>query len=296
MIIKSMSRKNDIGKTISYLFKDEAKLKGEGYKPITIRKNIRSRKLENVVKEFKANESLRKQKRTDAVKLYHTVLAFHQKDSQYLNEKALKDFTKEYMKQRGDNMYIATAHFNTASIHIHICESGSGYMTCKANRLSKQQFRELKVAMQTFQQTKYPKLTNSLPRHQKEISISNRQSQKQSLLDCLKQAEGHSKNLTEFLNHIQEFGHQPYYRGDKLAGIKYDGDTKFRFSNLGYKEKVEELNQRFNEEQQQLQELEDLRSNSVSKEQEQESKERLTEEENDNQNETEIKDEDDYSR
>lgn len=293
-----MSRKNDIERTINYLFKDETKLKAEGFQPITIRKNIRSRKLENVVKEFKVNESMRKQSRIDAVKLYHTVLSFHQKDGQYLNEKALRDFTKEYMKLRGENMYIATAHFNTTSIHIHICESGSGYMTGRANRVSKQQLRELKVAMQTFQQTKYPQLTNSLPKHQKGISINNRESKKQSLLECLKQAEGNSKNLTEFLNHIEQSGHQPYYRGDKLAGIKYADDTKFRFSSLGYKEKVEELSQRFNEEQQKLAELEDLRGSSSSREQEHESKARVIDDEDDNKMENEVEMEytdDDYS-
>lgn len=300
MIIKSMSRKNNIERTINYLFKDENKLRKDGYKPIAIRRNVRSRKLENVIKEFKANESLRKQ-RSGAVKLYHTVLSFHKKDNPFLNEKALKDFTREYMKQRGENMYIATAHFDKEHTHIHICESGSGYLTGKANRLSKEQYRELKVAMQTFQQTKYPMLTHSLVRHDKgknpkDIAIGNRQSKKQALLECLKQTEQKSKNLTEFLELIRQSGHEPYYRGDKLAGVKYEGDTKFRFSNLGYKEKVEELSQRFNEEEKQLQELDDLRSGSGSREQGQETRGRAIEEDDEkgSQNEPDMEEDDEY--
>lgn len=301
MIIKSISRKANIGRTISYLFKDETKLQKDGQKSITIRKNVRSRKVENVIKEFKANESLSKYHRSDAVKLYHTVLSFHEKDSPFLNEKVLKDFTREYMKQRGENMYIAAAHFDKEHTHIHICESGSGYLTGKANRLSKEQYRELKVAMQTFQQTKYPMLTHSLVRHDKgknpkDIAIGKRQSKKQALLDCLKQTEQKSKNLTEFLELIRRSGHEPYYRGDKLAGVKYEGDTKFRFSNLGYKEKVEELSNLHNEEEQQLRELEDLRSGSGSREQEQDTRGLAIDEDDEkgDQDEPDMEEDDDY--
>ncbi len=302
-----MSRKANIGRTISYLFKDETKLKKEGQKSITIRKNVRSRKLENVIKEFKANESLRKYHRSDAVKLYHTVLSFHEKDSPFLNEKALKDFAGEYMKQRGENMYIAAAHFDKGHIHLHICESGTGYLTGKANRLSKQEFKELKVAMQTFQQAKYPELKHSLPEHgkgskpnEKRYTINLRDTQKQTLLDCLKQAEFNSKNTNEFISQIKQSGHEPYYRGGRLTGIKYDGDTKFRLSRLGYeKGKMEELNQRFDKEQQQLEELEDLRSQSSdSKDRDTETRGREIDEEKDDQYEPDMEpdNDDDYSR
>jgi Relaxase/Mobilisation nuclease domain len=271
MIIKSMSIKAHIGKTINYLFKNEEKLQSPDCRSITIRKNLRSRKLENVIKEFEANEQFRKYKRSDAVKLYHTVLSFHEKDSAFLNEKVLKDVTKEYMKLRGENMYIAAAHYDRGHMHVHICESGTGYMTGKANRLTKQAFRELKVAMQTYQLTKYPELKHSLPRYTKEgkqktneYKKGQRDTQKQTLLNCLQEAEKSTKNMTEFLAHIQELGHIPYYRSGELTGLKYDGETKFRLSRLGYdKTKLETLNQSYSEEKQQLDELDELRSRST---------------------------------
>ncbi len=288
MIIKSISRKDNIGKTIKYLFKNEQKLKSPDFKSITIRKNVRSRKLENVIKEFEANEELRKYKRADIVKLYHTVLSFHEKDSAFLNEKVLKDFTKEYMKLRGENMYIATAHFDRDHLHVHICESGSGYMTGKANRQTKQEFRELKVAMETYQLTKYPELTHSLSekskaskQSKKEIQISERQTQKKALLTCLEEAEKSTKNLNDFLDQIKHNGYEPYYRAGVLTGIKNDQETKFRFSRLGYDTaKLESLNQSYNEEKQQLNDLDELRSRSNnSRERDTETRGRTIEEE-----------------
>lgn len=287
-----MSRKQHIGRTINYILKDEAKLCKKGQKPIIVRKNLRSRTVKNMIKEFEKNESLRKCKRSDAVKLYHTVVSFHQKDSQFLSEKVLRDITREYMKQRGENIYLATVHYDKEShIHIHCVESGTRYMTGEANRLSKQGFQNLKINLQTFQKEKYPELSHSLPRHQKETKgrgkeqmIASRQTQKQSLLTYLKQAEQSSKSMNDILAILKEQGHEPYYRNGNLTGVKYEGDTKFRFSGLGYdKEKIAELNQRF-EENRQLQELDDLRSSiSASKEVEDNSKSKALEEENEEQ-------------
>lgn len=317
MIVKTMSRKANIGRTINYLFKDDKKLQKGDQKPIIIRKNLRTRKLENNIKEFEANENLRKQRRKDAVKLYHTVISFHEKDTRHLTEKALKDITKQYMKLKGDNIYLATVHFDKEShLHIHCVESGIGYLTGKASRLSKQQFKELKVSLQTYQKEKYPELTESIVRHErkdksnrKEAIVNSRETNKLALLNLLSQAENKAKNLDDFLAQIELSGHQPYYRGEKLTGIKYEGETKFRFSRLGYDAaKLESLNQRTinsNSDQQQLEELETLRSNSSSsRDREENSRTRTISEEetngneSDEQNDTDMEHdlEDDYSR
>lgn len=299
MIIKTMGRKGNIERTINYLFKDEAKLRKDGSKPIVVRKNLRSRKIENVIKEFKANEELRVQKRIDRVQIYHTVISFHEKDSRYLNEKTLKDFARQYMKERGNNIYLATAHFDRGHQHLHICESGSSYMTGKANSMSKARYRELKVKMQEYQKAKYPELSNSLPKHGKKMSpketaIGSRETKKQALLSCLSIAESKSKNTEDFLEEIRKGGHEPYYRGGKLSGIKYEGDTKFRLSGLGYKDKVEELSERFNDEKTKLDELEDLRSGSGSREVEDDSRGRDIDEDKDDEKEDEPEMDDDY--
>jgi hypothetical protein len=112
---------------------------------------------------------------------------------------------------------------------------------------------------------------------------------------------------------LKQAGHELYYRNGQLTGIKYDGETKFRFSRLGYdKEKLEALNKQPEEQiqeqqettrlQAELEELAELRSRSGnSREQEAEGRGRIIEEENEHENEFEEsmdmeQDNDDYSR
>lgn len=316
-----MSRKNNISRTIKYLFKDTSKLEKEGQKSIVIRKNLRTRKLENIIKEFEENEAGRTRKRRDGVKLYHTILSFHEKDTPHLNEKVLKGIVKEYMHKRGENIYLATVHFDREShVHIHCVESGTGYRTGKANRISKEAFRELKVHMETFQKEQYPELTSSRVTHGKKQQRGNqipdknsRDTHKKELLDLLNKATQKAKSLDAFLSVIKQAGHKPYYRNGQLTGIKYDGETKFRLSRLGYdKEKLEALNKQTEEQtpeqtetirqQAQLEELSELRSRSgSSREYEAEGQGRMIEEENEHENEPEEnidmeQDNDDYSR
>lgn len=284
MIIKTMSRKAGIERTINYLFKDTRKLERQGQKPIIIRKNLRTRKMENMIKEFKANEQLRQYKRKDAVLLHHVVISFHAKDSKNLDEKKLRDITAEYMKLKGPNLYVATVHFDKGHQHIHIAESGTQYMSGKANRISKGEFTKLKVSLQTFQQRKYPELFNSLVRHEgnsketrKTKAINERQTNKKALLNVLAAAEKNAKNLDEFLSAIRAAGHEPYYRGQALAGVKFEGDTKYRFSRLGFDEaRLEKLNEQSKE----LEELESIRNSTNEPDRENNSRSRF-EEEND---------------
>lgn len=299
-----MSRKAGIERTINYLFNDAGKLERQGQKPIIMRKNLRTRKLENVIKEFKANEQLRQNKRKDAVKLHHTIISFHAKDSKQLDEKKLRDIASEYMKLKGPNLYVATVHFDKGHQHIHIAESGTQYMSGKANRISKGEFTKLKVSLQTFQQRKYPELSNSLVRHEgnsketrKTKAINERQTNKKALLNVLASAEKNAKNLDEFLSALRAAGHEPYYRGQVLAGVKFDGDTKYRFSRLGYDEaRLEKLNEQSKE----LEELESLRSSSQESDRENSSRSRFEEENDEDQKEvddteTEEETDDDYS-
>ena len=268
MIIKSMSRKAGISQLFTYLFKDEKKLLDKDSKPIVVRKNVRSRTLEKNIKEFEKNAASRECKRKDAVQVYHTVISFNAKDREQMNEMMLKDFARHYMDLKGkDGMYVAVTHFDRDHVHIHIAESGTKYLTGKANRISQQQFKDLKVAMQTYQKEKYPELKNSLPEHGKsstKVYEGNQahNTKKEELQIALKTAYGNAKNVNEFLGAIKDMGHEAYYRNEKLTGIKYDGDQKFRLSRLGYdKDKLEGLKER-EKDQEQLDELQNIREDS----------------------------------
>jgi hypothetical protein len=274
MILKCMSGKNS-KQTLNYVFRDPKKLENEENKKLVIRKNVRGRKLDTWMEEFKENEATRKYKRRDQVKMIHSVLSFHANDSKHVTEKVLKTMTKEYMRLRGENMYIAVAHFNEEHKHIHICESGTR-LDGKANRLSKKEFEKLRVQLQEFQEEKFKELTNSLPNHDKtkkrERNIpqiqSLRNSNKANLLKLLEEAKTNAKSKEDFYNTIKDTGHTIYQRNGKETGITYNGEAKFRFKTLGFDTKqldaLEQEQQTEQREQKQITELDELRSRSSS--------------------------------
>ena len=273
MVLKSLSRKSGTRQILNYLFKENDKLfttkqKPNKQKAIIVRHNVRSRTLDKWVKEFDKNESYRLHRRKDNVKVYHTILSFSNKDKDHIDEKVLRDTAKQYMRLRGENnLFIGTAHYDKDHIHLHLVMPGTKYLTGEANRLSRAEFHQLKLDLDTWQRKKYPNLINSLPRHgrskekQPELDLRSirRGTQKESLLKTLEKSYSKSKSLDDFLSKLRTQGHEPYYRSGKLTGVKYEGGLKFRLNKLGYgKNKIAELGARFKEEKE-LSELRDLR-------------------------------------
>lgn len=269
MIIKSLSRKSGIKQVLSYLFEDENKLKDSEKRSFVIRKNVRSKKVERMAKEFEKNEALRVYKRSNSVKVYHTVISFSNKDKNQITEPMLRDISKQFMKLRGnDNLYVGAAHFDHDHVHLHFVVSGTKYLTGEASRQSKSEFQKLKLAMDSYQKEKYPQLVNSLPSHGKakegrvaRISPNShiRATQKEGLLKCLELAYK-AKSLDGFLSHLKKQGHEPYFRNGRLTGVKYEGDRKFRFQTLGYaKEKISKLEAETENEKKDLDELNEIR-------------------------------------
>lgn len=298
MILKSLSRKSGTRQILNYLFKDKEKLGSDKSRPLIIRKNVRSRTLDKWVKEFKANEAMRIHQRKNSVEVYHTVLSFSAKDKEHINEKMLRDIAKQYMKERGEkNLYIGTAHFDHDHVHLHLVMSGTKYMTGLANRQSRAEFHKLKLAMDAYQKKKYPELINSLPRHgrsqelkvgkinPKERSKHIRATQKEALLKCLDLAYTKSKSMDGFLEKLRSYGHEPYSRGGRVTGVKFDGDRKFRFSTLGYdKDKITSLEADAEKEKQELNELNEIRDNASDRDRAADNRGRVMEDEDNQKN------------
>src|ERR1035437_7590421 len=215
MIIKSLTRKNGASQLIDYLFKKENKLFTNKQKPIVILKNVRSRTIDKMAKEYDKNEAFRLRKRVDNVKVYHTILSFSNKDKELINEKMIKDIAKQYMKLRDDkNLFVSVAHFDKDHVHIHLLMSGTKYLTGESNRLSRAEFHQLKIAMDEYQRKKYPELIHSLPRHgrskekvtKKSIEVNRaggRVSQKETLMKTLESVYAKSKSLDDFLTKLK---------------------------------------------------------------------------------------------
>lgn len=303
MILKSLSRKSGTRQILNYLFKDEEKFGKSQSKPLVIRKNVRSRTLDKWVKEFKANEAMRIHQRKNSVEVYHTVLSFSAKDKEHINEKMLRDIAKQYMKERGENnLYIGTAHFDHDHIHLHMVMSGTKYMTGLANRQSRAEFQKLKLMMDAYQQKKYPELIHSLPKHgrsqerkknqisPKQRSIDIRAIQKESLLKSLDLAYTKSKSKDDFLKNLVALGHEPYSRGGKVTGVKFEGDRKFRFTTLEYKDKIAKLDADAEKDKQEMDELSEIRDNTDSRDRDDNDRGRAMDGDEDDKTETEDQD------
>ena len=216
MILKNLTRRSITGQLVNYLFKQE---KDNKPKPV-LKHNLRSRTTKGWTKELDKNFELRLNRRKDNIRLHHTIISFSNKDKKQINTELLKDITKKYIELRGkDNLYLASSHHDKEHIHLHIVMSSTKLITGESNRISRQEFRELKLALDEYQKVKYPELVNSLPAHGKsqklqltdpEQKLQDREgklSQKQVLLETVQTVYSRSKSLDNFLSELKSEGY-----------------------------------------------------------------------------------------
>jgi len=302
MILKNLTRRSNTGQLVNYLFKQE---KDNKPKPI-LKHNLRSRTTKGWTKELDKNFELRMHKRYDNIRLHHTIISFSSKDKKQINLELLKDITKKYIELRGkDNIYLASSHHDKEHIHLHIVMSSTKFITGESNRISRQEFKELKLALDQYQKEKYPELIHSLPAHGKsqKLQLSNPElkqqdwevklSQKQQLLETIQTVYSRSKSLDNFLSELKSEGINSYSRGGKVYGVEDEFGKHYRFKTLGFDlKKLEELDRQAQEEVKQLQEIASLRdAKSPEREQDQDGFEREILEDNEDRNEdTESRD------
>jgi hypothetical protein len=183
----------------------------------------------------------------------------------------LRDISREFIRLRGENnLYVGTKHVDREHVHLHIAMSGT-QLNGLSSRISRQQFAELKIALDGYQKEKYPELVHSLPRHGRSkerakaitdpvIDRQNgRVSQKENLLKSLEAGYNKSKSVNDLLATLKEQGYEPYYRAGRLTGVRSE-DYKFRFTTLGYdQDKIARLDTARLKEEKELAELRDIR-------------------------------------
>jgi hypothetical protein len=266
MIIKHLSRKSHSGQLINYILKyinNAEKVKG---KSCIIKHNITSNAIAGYINEFKANEKRRIHTRSNQPTIQHVILSWSNKSSVVINDAIIQDLAKQYIKFRGDNnLYLGTIHKDREHIHLHMAVSAT-QLNGVSSRISKEQFKDLKLAMDAYQQEQYPQLCDSLPEHGKSkhtipYRYNNRISQKELLLQSIQTAYEKATSLDAFIATIKAAGHEPYFRNNQLTGVKYQGEQKFRLSALGFdKEKIQNLAYLNNKEEQELVHLHNLRN------------------------------------
>jgi hypothetical protein len=92
-------------------------------------------------------------------------------------------------------------------------------------------------------------------------------SQKQQISDKIEEIYGKAKSSQEFLSQLKLEGLEPYYRGGSVYGVEDQG-RHYRFKTLGFDiTKLDELDKKSSKEEDELQQLSDLReSKSLEKE------------------------------
>ncbi len=275
MIIKSLSRTSGgAGRLMGYMFHQE-KLKHQlSYQTrdgelssLSIRHLIKGKTVEDWIHEFEENQSKRKYKRKGMIMLYHEIISFAAKDSDVIDRKTLTDITRQYIRLRSPEApVVSTFHFDAEHVHIHLALAGSKYKTGLANRISKSEFAEIKRQMEDYQREKYPELSNSLVDHgrskrsklEAEFQLEKRtrkQSKREDIRDKLETIFSDVSSLEELWGALDEANMPHYSRGGKVYGVTVD-NRNYRFSTLGFKDKMESLEL----EQEELENIDSLRS------------------------------------
>ena len=240
--------------------------------PFIIRHNLRGESHKDFAKEFESNESNRIHTSSRQVAVHHTILSWADADAEKLTDNMLHDLANEYIRLRGENnIYLGNVHREKDHVHLHLMMSATR-LDGISSRIPKDVFQEIKIKLQEYQKEKYPELI-SLPKHlqtnEKEVDKEaknikrhdERTRDKSVLVGLVETTYAKAKSVEEFLEEIRKQGHEPYYRNGQLQGIKFEGEQKFRFTNLGFsKEKIFELDAKKEKQEKELKELTELRT------------------------------------
>ena len=241
---------------------NSGKVPAEG-RPFILTKNVHSRDVGGIIKEFDAVNERRIHKRSDQTNAMHTIMSWSTKDAKLLTDSKLKSMAQEFMRLRGDTvLYAITKHVDKEHVHLHIAISGT-QLNGQSSRISQNQFSELKLEMSKFQRSLFPELENSLPEHgkkgQKTYKFDERTSLKNSLHGHLAEAFIKAKSTEHFKSQLMARDIATYDRSGQLTGVVANG-IKFRFSRLGIDlELLQELDAKLVKEKNTLQELREMR-------------------------------------
>ena len=165
MVVRSYSRRTPtFGQVLRYINQPAVNQRGK----IAVLRNLTATTdddLREIEREFIANTQGRPTRR-DGVFLYHEILSLSAEDARSLDrerlETILNDLAGKYLSLRApDASAYAKAQFNTDNPHVH-CLIAGHRLTGSKLRLSKAQFARVQRQLETYQQEKYPELTQSL--------------------------------------------------------------------------------------------------------------------------------------
>lgn len=111
---------------------------------------VMENRLQEMRKQFIINDKQRLHKRISETKFYHSIISFSKLDR--LTNEQLLSVVKQFTKFRFPNsIVVATNHSDKEHQHIHLIGSNVEYGIHTTRYLTKQQFKDIKVYMEQWQ-------------------------------------------------------------------------------------------------------------------------------------------------
>lgn len=203
------------------------------------------KRIKNMVSQFNDNESKRTIERRNKNIAYHEILSFHKADTDKLPKKVLLKIARKYAKERSPNsMVISTMHSDKDHLHIHNVISALEFATGKPVRLSRKEFKEVKIRMEQFQEKElgltFSKVNHSKKKEamlqldiERELNLRGKQSERQELRDVLVEVFARVRTEKVDKREFEKAGIQFYSRGGKIVGVQ-GFKRRYRLKTLGF--------------------------------------------------------------
>lgn len=208
-------------------------------------KKLLEKRIKNMVSLFNDNESKRSIERRNKNIAYHEIISFHKADTDKLPKKVLLKIARKYAKERSPNsMVISTMHSDKDHLHIHNVISALEFATGKPVRLSRKEFKEVKIRMEQFQEKElgltFSKVNHSKKKEamlqldiERELNLRGKQSERQELRDVLVEVFARVRTEEVDKREFEKAGIQFYSRGGKIVGVQ-GFKRRYRLKTLGF--------------------------------------------------------------
>jgi hypothetical protein len=246
MVIKSLSRRDpaSIGQLLGYISR-------EGSNGAFLLHNLplaAAMDLDAARAAFLANAA-HLPERKNGIAYYHEILSLSGCDQPQATPAMLLDLAQHYLALRAPAaLAYGRVHFEPGpqtNPHIHLAISANLCGQRKKLHLSKAAFRDVREALERYQQQRYPQLQHSLVSPERTPVRAGRGEQearrrqggglpvkKQQLRDLFQEARLQATSERDFRFRLAAQGLEPYFRGGRLAGVAHDG-KKYRLTTLG---------------------------------------------------------------
>lgn len=250
MIVKSMSRKAPSFYQLLEYIVGEGRGVGE---PLLHNLHADGHDLAALNRAFMANASFVPARR-NGIALYHEVLSLSGAD--HAEPAMLYDLAAHYLTLRAPQaLAYGLVHTDGPNPHLHLVISANLRGRAKKLRLSRARFAAIKCELEAYQRERFPQLTQSLVftpgegperagqgtgrgraegefERRRQQDGSARPSTKEYLSQALRDGLTVAATEPEFRSRLLRAAIEPYERGGRFAGVRYQG-RKYRLRTLG---------------------------------------------------------------